>query len=106
MIAGATLALAVSLLSSQREAEAALLRARGASRRQLFRTGAAEALLLVAPAALLAPILGGLALPALARRGPLAHSADTDPGGVPRRGLAGRPGRGRRPAPWSSCGAG
>ena len=75
VIAGATLALAVSLLSSQREAEAALLRARGASRRQLFRTGAAEALLLVAPAALLAPILGGLALPALARRGPLAHSA-------------------------------
>ena len=75
VIAGATLALAVSLLSSQREAEAALLRARGASRRQLFRTGAAEALLLVAPAALLAPILGGLALPALARRGPLADSS-------------------------------
>jgi len=75
VIAGATLALAVSLLSSQREAEAALLRARGASRRQLFRTGAGEALLLVAPAALLAPILGGLALPALARRGPLANSS-------------------------------
>ena len=75
VIAGATLALAVSLLSNQREAEAALLRARGASRRQLFRTGAAEAVLLVAPAALLAPILGGLALPALARRGPLAHSS-------------------------------
>ena len=75
VIAGATLALAVSLLSGQREAEAALLRARGASRRQLFRTGAGEALLLVAPAALLAPILGGLALPALARRGPLAHSS-------------------------------
>ena len=75
VIAGATLALAVSLLSSQREAEAALLRARGASRRQLFRTGAAEALLLVAPAALLAPILGGLALPALARRGPLAGAS-------------------------------
>ena len=79
VIAGATLALAVSLLSSQREAEAALLRARGASRRQLFRTGAAEALLLVAPAAVLAPILGGLALPALARRGPLAHSASPYP---------------------------
>ena len=75
VIAGATLALAVSLLSSQREAEAALLRARGASRRQLIRTGAAEALLLVTPAAVLGPILGGLALPALARRGPLAHSA-------------------------------
>jgi hypothetical protein len=83
VIAGATLALAVSLLSSQREAEAALLRARGASRRQLFRTGAAEALLLVAPAALLAPILGGLALPALARRGPLAHSASPYPAAPP-----------------------
>jgi hypothetical protein len=74
VIAGATLALAVSLLSSQREAEAALLRARGASRRQLLRTGVAEALLLVTPAALAGPILGGLALPALARRGPLAYS--------------------------------
>ena len=74
VIAGATLALAVSLLSSQREAEAALLRARGASRRQLIRTGAVEALLLVTPAAILGPILGGLALPALARRGPLADS--------------------------------
>ena len=74
VIAGATLALAVSLLSSQREAEAALLRARGASRRQLIRTGAVEALLLVTPAAIAGPILGGLALPVLARRGPLAHS--------------------------------
>jgi hypothetical protein len=83
VIAGATLALAVSLLSSQREAEAALLRARGASRWQLFRTGAAEALLLVAPAALLAPILGGLALPALARRGPLAGSASSGPAAPP-----------------------
>ena len=83
VIAGATLALAVSLLSSQREAEAALLRARGASRQQLFRTGAAEALLLVAPAALLAPILGGLALPALTRRGPLAQSASPYPAAPP-----------------------
>ena len=83
VIAGATLALAVSLLSSQREAEAALLRARGASRRQLFRTGAAEALLLVAPAALLAPILGGLALPVLARRGPLAPSVSSGPAAPP-----------------------
>lgn len=75
VIAGATLALAVSLLSSQREAEATLLRARGASRSQLTRTGLAEAVLLVAPAALLGPVFGGLLLPALGRRGPLAHSA-------------------------------
>jgi hypothetical protein len=75
VIAGATLALAVSLLSSQRESEAALLRARGASRRQLIRTGVGEALLLVAPAAVLGPILGGLILPLLSRRGPLANGA-------------------------------
>jgi hypothetical protein len=75
VIAGATLALAVSLLSRQREAEATLLRARGASRSQLTRTGLAEAVLLVTPAAVLGPILGGLLLPVLARRGPLAHSA-------------------------------
>jgi hypothetical protein len=81
VIAGATLALAVSLLSSQREAEAALLRARGASRRQLIRTGVGEALLLVAPAAVLGPILGGLALPLLSRRGPLAHGASPGPAG-------------------------
>ena len=74
VIAGATLALAVSLLSGQREAEATLLRARGASRSQLTRTGLAEAVLLVIPAAVLGPILGGLLLPVLARRGPLAHS--------------------------------
>jgi hypothetical protein len=74
VIAGATLALAVSLLSSQREAEAALLRARGASRSQLTRTGLGEAVLLVTPAALAGPVLGGLALPVLAARGPLAHS--------------------------------
>jgi hypothetical protein len=75
VIAGATLALAVSLLSRQREAEAALLRARGASRSQLTRTGIGEAVLLVTPAAVLGPIFGGLLLPVLARRGPLAHSA-------------------------------
>ena len=75
VIAGATLALAVSLLSRQREGEALLLRARGASRSQLTRTGLAEALLLVTPAAVLGPIFGGLLLPVLARRGPLAHSA-------------------------------
>ena len=74
VIAGATLALAVSLLSGQREAEATLLRARGASRSQLTRTGLAEAVLLVVPAAVLGPILGGLLLPVLTRHGPLAHS--------------------------------
>ncbi|MGD0374615.1 MAG: FtsX-like permease family protein [Streptosporangiaceae bacterium] len=75
VIAGATVALATALLSRQRAAEAELLRARGASRWQLAGTGVTEAALIVVPVAALGPVLGGLALPWLARRGPLAHSA-------------------------------
>jgi ABC-type antimicrobial peptide transport system permease subunit len=74
VIAGATVALATTLLSQQREAEAALLRSRGASWRQMAGTGAAEALLLAAPAAAAGPVLGGLLLPWLARSGPLNGS--------------------------------
>jgi len=74
VIAGATVALATTLLGQQREAEAALLRSRGASRRQMAGTGAAEAALLVVPVAAAGPVLGGLLLPWLARRGPLANS--------------------------------
>jgi hypothetical protein len=74
VIAGATVALATTLLSQQREAEAALLRSRGASRRQMAATGAAEAVLLVLPVAAVGPVLGGLLLPWLGRHGPLAHS--------------------------------
>jgi len=74
VIAGATVALATTLLSQQREGEAALLRSRGASRRQMAGTGAAEAVLMVLPVAAAGPLLGGLLLPWLARRGPLAHS--------------------------------
>jgi hypothetical protein len=75
VIAGATVALATTLLSQQREAEAALLRSRGASRRQMAATVAAEAVLLVLPVAAAGPVLGGLLLPWLGRHGPLAHSA-------------------------------
>jgi FtsX-like permease family len=74
VIAGATVALATTLLSQQREAEAALLRSRGASWRQMAGTGAAEAVLLAAPAAAAGPVLGGVALPFMARTGPLAQS--------------------------------
>jgi hypothetical protein len=74
VIAGATLALSAGMLSAQRQAETALLRSRGASRGQLMRTGLAEAALLVLPATVAGPLLGGLALPLLARRGPLAGS--------------------------------
>jgi FtsX-like permease family len=74
VIAGATVALAATLLTQQREAEAAMLRSRGASWRQMAGTGAGEAVLLAAPAAAAGPVLGGLLLPWLARRGPLAAS--------------------------------
>ena len=74
VIAGATLALATVMLSSQRQAEAALLRSRGASRWQLAGSGVAEAALLVLPALVVSPLLAGLLLPPLARHGPLSRS--------------------------------
>jgi FtsX-like permease family len=74
VIAGATLALATMMLSSQRQAETALLRSRGASRWQLTGSGLAEAGLLILPAVIAGPLLGGLLLPPLARHGPLGHS--------------------------------
>ena len=99
VIAGATLALAVSLLSGQREAEAALLRARGASRSQLTRTGLAEAVLLVLPAAVLGPILGGLLPPQSpgpgAARSHTAHCGS----GSPSRRSRGWP---APPPPWDA----
>jgi FtsX-like permease family len=74
VIAGATLALATMMLSSQRQAETALLRSRGASRWQLAGSGLAESGLLILPAMVAGPLLGGLLLPPLARHGPLGHS--------------------------------
>jgi len=74
VIAGATLALATVMLSSQRQAEAALLRSRGASRWQLAGSGLAEAVLLVLPSVIAGPVVAGLLLPPLARHGPLSRS--------------------------------
>src|SRR6202034_3985821 len=70
----ATLPLATVMLSSQRQAEAALLRSRGASRWQLAGSGVAEAALLVLPALIVSPLLAGLLLPPLPRHGPLSRS--------------------------------
>jgi hypothetical protein len=53
VISGFGLVLVARLLTAHRQGENALLRARGASRRQLVRFTAAEALLVVAPAAVL-----------------------------------------------------
>jgi len=83
LIVGATLALATIMLSSQREAETALLRSRGASRWQLGRSGLAEAGLLIAPAVVAGPLLGGLLLPQFARHGPLARTGLRLPVGFP-----------------------
>jgi hypothetical protein len=74
VIAGATLALATVMLSSQRQGEAALLRSRGASRWQVAGSGLAETALLILPAAVAGPLLGGLLLPPLASHGPLSRS--------------------------------
>ncbi len=72
VIAGATLVVAVRLLGSQRAGTGPLLMARGASRRQLARRGAAEAAALAIPAAIIGPLLAGLAMPLLTQYGPLA----------------------------------
>jgi FtsX-like permease family len=74
VIAGATLALATVMLSGSRRAEMVLMRTRGASRRQMAGSGVTEATLLIVPALVAAPLLGGLLIPPLARYGPLARS--------------------------------
>ncbi|MFI8103996.1 FtsX-like permease family protein [Streptomyces sp. NPDC086023] len=59
LLAGYALMLVARLLSAQRSGETGLLRARGASRARVAVLAATEALLLAAPAALLAPLLAG-----------------------------------------------
>jgi hypothetical protein len=57
LLAGLTLLLVARLLAAERAGQTALLRARGASRARLAALAAAEALLLVLPGALCAPLL-------------------------------------------------
>ncbi|MFJ6940251.1 FtsX-like permease family protein [Streptomyces sp. NPDC101132] len=59
LLAGYALLLVARLLADQRSGETGLLRARGASRARVAALATAEALLLAAPAALLAPLLAG-----------------------------------------------
>ena len=73
-VVGGTVAVAVRPLAAQREPEAALLAARGASRRQLATRGVTEALLLAAPAAIAGPWLGSRLGMLVARAGPLART--------------------------------
>ncbi|MHA6758398.1 FtsX-like permease family protein [Streptacidiphilus sp. PAMC 29251] len=69
-----TLLLAARLLTDEREAENALLRARGAARTRLTGLAAAEAALLVLPALVLAPLLASPLIQLIGRYGPLAAS--------------------------------
>jgi hypothetical protein len=69
VLGGYALSLVAVLLAESRKSETALLRARGASRRQLAGLAAVEALALVLPAALIGPPLAV----ALLRRLPLAE---------------------------------
>ncbi|GAA2479499.1 ABC transporter permease [Streptomyces thermolineatus] len=59
VLAGVALLLVAGVLAGERSAERTLLRARGASRRQLAAVAVGEALLLVAPAAAAAVVLAG-----------------------------------------------
>ncbi|WP_413753637.1 ABC transporter permease [Streptomyces sp. R-74717] len=73
MLAGYALLLVARLLSSERDGETRLLRARGGSRGRVTALAAIEALLLALPAALLAPLLAGPLTRLLADRGALSR---------------------------------
>jgi FtsX-like permease family protein len=67
VIGGATLALATRLLAQRREAETALIGARGASRPQVARRGLIDAAVVAVPTAIAGPLLGALLAPLLVR---------------------------------------
>lgn len=73
LLAGYALLLVARLLSSERDGETRLLRARGGSRGRITGFAAIEALLLALPAALLAPLLAGPLTRLLANSGALAR---------------------------------
>ncbi|MFD0317810.1 FtsX-like permease family protein [Streptomyces flavalbus] len=74
LLAGCALLLVARLLSSERAAETALLRARGATRARLAGLAALEALLISVPAVLLAPPLSGPLTRLLAGQGALGRT--------------------------------
>ncbi|WP_229072787.1 FtsX-like permease family protein [Actinoplanes sp. DH11] len=87
VLGGYALTLVAVLLGEARRAETALLRARGASRRQLAGLAAAEAFVLVIPAALLAPPLAVFLVGHVPIPGGL--SRETIPGGLSRETIPG-----------------
>lgn len=74
VLAGYALTLTAGLVAESRRTELAVLRARGASPAQMVRRSVAEALVLTAPATLVAPWLATVITGALSRVGPLASS--------------------------------
>ncbi len=75
VVAGATLSLAVRMLAQRREAEAALLAARGASRMQLARRGLLDAVAIAALALVGGPLIGTAVAPLLIRSSGAAGTA-------------------------------
>lgn len=73
LLAGYALLLVSNLLSSERAGETELLRARGGSRARIASSAAIEALLLAAPAAVVAPLLAGPLTRSLASLGELGR---------------------------------
>ncbi|MFB7212996.1 FtsX-like permease family protein [Streptomyces sp. NPDC056255] len=82
LLAGYALLLVARLLSSERDGETRLLRARGGSRGRITALAAIEALLLALPAALVAPLLAGPLTRLLAGRGALSRIGLRIDGGV------------------------
>ncbi|MQY15074.1 hypothetical protein SRB5_52520 [Streptomyces sp. RB5] len=74
LLAGYALLLVARLLSDERAGENALLRARGGSRGRVAGLAATEALLLVLPAAIVAPLLAGPMIGLLSGTGPLERA--------------------------------
>jgi hypothetical protein len=72
LLAGYSLVLVAGLVVDARTTESELLRARGASPKQLFTAAVVEAVMLVVPAAFLAPWFASTLLRLLDDRGPLA----------------------------------
>jgi hypothetical protein len=58
-LSGATLILMARCISGERRSETALMRARGGAERQLTALGTAESVLIVVPALIIGPLLGG-----------------------------------------------
>jgi len=83
VVAGAALVVAVRLLATRRAGEPGLIMARGATRWQLAARGAADAVLLAAPAVVIGPLIGAELAPVVARLGSIGGGPVQLPPGLP-----------------------